>query len=119
LDSTGSILPLQSVDSNTPSAATDVGDVSWNVPTIGFGAATFVPGVAAHSWQATVFAGMSIGQRGMLIAAKALAFTATDLFENARIVEGAKTDFAKEMSGKPYSSQILVNQKAPLDYRKN
>ena len=32
--------------------STDVGDVSWVVPTVGLGSATWVPGTATHSWQA-------------------------------------------------------------------
>ena len=112
------VLPLKPIDPNAPSASTDVGDVSWNVPTIGFAAATFVPGVSAHSWQATACAGMSIGQRGMVVAAKALALTAVDLLADPRLVEEAKADFAEEMKGKTYRSQIPADQKAPLDYRK-
>jgi aminobenzoyl-glutamate utilization protein B len=119
LESTASVMPLRPIDPNAPSASTDVGDVSWNVPTIGFGAATFVPGVAAHSWQATACAGMSIGQRGMVIAAKAIALTAEDLFADPKLVEAAKADFAKQMVGKTYTSQIPMDQKAPLDYRRN
>jgi aminobenzoyl-glutamate utilization protein B len=71
--STASIEPLRPFNPNEPAASTDVGDVSWNVPTIGFIAATFVPGVVPHTWQAAACAGMSIGQKGMLVAAKALA----------------------------------------------
>ena len=41
--------------------STDVGDVSWVVPTVGLSTATWVPGTAAHSWQAVAAAGMSIG----------------------------------------------------------
>lgn len=119
LDSTASVAPLRPIDPNAPSASTDVGDVSWNVPTIGFGAATFVPGVAAHTWQATACAGMSIGQRGMLVAAKAIALTAVDLFSEPRLVSAAKADFERQMKGKSYQSQIPEGQKAPLDYRKN
>jgi aminobenzoyl-glutamate utilization protein B len=119
LDSTASVPPLRPIDPNAPSASTDAGDVSWNVPTIGFGAATFVPGVAAHTWQATACAGMSIGQRGMIVAAKAMALTAVDLFSNPQLVADAKADFARQMNGKTYSSQIPENQKPPLDYRKN
>jgi len=117
LDSTGNVLPLRPIDPNAPSASTDVGDVSWNVPTIGFGAATFVPGVAAHTWQAAACAGMSIGQRGMLVAAKAIALTAADLFSNPEIVDEAKADFHKQLEGKVYESQIPEGQKPPLDYR--
>jgi aminobenzoyl-glutamate utilization protein B len=68
LDQTDLIEPLRPVDPNAPSASTDVGDVSWNVPTIGFETATFVPGVAPHTWQAAASAGISIGQNGMVVA---------------------------------------------------
>ena len=43
-------------------------------------AATFVPGVPAHSWQSAACAGMSIGRKGMMVAAKSLVLTAVDLF---------------------------------------
>jgi aminobenzoyl-glutamate utilization protein B len=54
-------------------ASTDVGDVSWNLPTVGFTAATYAPGTSAHSWQAAAQAGTSIGRKGMLVAARTLA----------------------------------------------
>ena len=117
LGSTASIEPLRPFDPNEPAASTDVGDVSWNVPTIGFSAATFVPGVVAHTWQATACAGMSVGQRGMLVAAKALAVTGADLFSNPQLIEDAKTDFARRLAGKTYKSEIPSGQKPPLDYR--
>jgi aminobenzoyl-glutamate utilization protein B len=117
LDSTALIQPLRRPDPNEPTASTDVGDVSWNVPTIGFIAATFVPGVAAHTWQAAACAGMSIGQKGMIVAAKALAVTGADLFSNRQLVLNAKTDFRRQMDGKTYQSVIPADQKPPLNYR--
>ena len=111
------IQPLRRPDPNEPTASTDVGDVSWNVPTIGFIAATFVPGVAAHTWQAAACAGMSIGQKGMIVAAKALAVTGADLFSNRQLVLDAKTDFRRQMDGKTYQSVIPADQKPPLNYR--
>jgi aminobenzoyl-glutamate utilization protein B len=117
LDLTQEIVPLVSTDAGMPSGSTDVGDISWNVPTIGFGAASFVPGVAAHTWQAAASTGMSIGQDGMVIASKALALTAVDLFTNPQLVQAAKADFAKEVAGKTYLSAIPAGQKPPLDYR--
>ncbi len=117
LDLTKEIQPLKPFDPNQPSASTDVGDVSWTVPTIGFSAATFVPGVAAHTWQAAASAGMSIGQDGMVIAAKALALTAADLFAEPQLVQAAKADFAKKLAGKTYESPIPAGQKPILGYR--
>jgi aminobenzoyl-glutamate utilization protein B len=61
LDSMAMVQPLARAGAE---ASTDVGDVSWNMPTIGFRAATFVPGVVPHTWQAAASAGMSIGQKG-------------------------------------------------------
>ena len=119
LDLTQVIQPLRPYDPNEPSASTDVGDVSWAVPTIGFGAATFVPGVAAHTWQAAASAGTSIGQDGMEIAAKALALTAVDLLTTPQLVQAARLDFDKKLAGKTYASAIPAGQKPILDYRSN
>jgi len=119
LDRTHEVEPLSRPDPNAPAASTDVGDVSWVVPTIGFTTATFVPGVAPHTWQAAASAGMSIGQDGMVVASKVLALIAVDLFTNAQLVESAKADFAKELAGKKYHSFIPEGQKPPLNYRGN
>jgi aminobenzoyl-glutamate utilization protein B len=119
LDQTNVILPLRPYDPNAPAASTDVGDVSWNVPTIGFGAATFVPGVAAHTWQAAASAGTSIGQDGMVIASKALALTAVDLFMTPSLVAAAQQDFHKQLQGKTYESAIPLIQKPLIGYRDN
>ena len=119
LDGTQAIDPLRPVDLNAPSASTDVGDVSWTVPTIGFTTATFVPGVAPHTWQASASAGMSIGQNGMVVASKALALTAIDLFATPSLVQAARADFDRKLTGKTYRTFIPAGQKPPLGYRDN
>jgi aminobenzoyl-glutamate utilization protein B len=119
LDLTSQVQPLRPVDPNAPSASTDVGDVSWTVPTIGFSIATWVPGTVAHTWQAAAAAGMSIGQDGMVVAAKALALTAADLFSSPQLVRAARDDFARQLAGRTYSTEIPPNQKPPIDYRNN
>ena len=117
LDQTHEIDPLRRPDLYAPAASTDVGDVSWVVPTIGFSTATFVPGVAPHTWQAAASAGMSIGQDGMVVASKVIAMTAVDLFGNPQLISDAKADFAKELAGKTYHSSVPEGQKPPLNYR--
>ncbi len=119
LDQTYSIQPLKPFDPNAPSASTDVGDVSWNVPTIGFGTATFVPGVAPHTWQAAASAGNSIGQDGMVVASKALALTAVDLLLTPSLVAAAQQDFQHQLQGKTYETAIPANQKPLIGYRDN
>ncbi len=117
LDSTATVPPFRRPDPNEPAASTDAGDVSWNVPTIGFEGATFVPGVGAHTWQATACSGMSIGQKGMVVAAKALAVMAQELFTNPRLVIDARADFIKQMKGQVYKSVIPGTALPPVNYR--
>jgi aminobenzoyl-glutamate utilization protein B len=97
--------------------STDVGDVSWVVPNSGFSTATWVPGTPAHSWQAVAAGGMSIGHKGMLNAAKTLAFTAHDLFTNAALVAKARQEF-EQKRGEGFVYRPLIGERAPpLDYR--
>jgi aminobenzoyl-glutamate utilization protein B len=100
-------------------ASTDAGDVSWTLPMASISAATFVPGVPAHSWQSAACAGMSIGRKGMLVAAKSLVLTAMDLFTDPSQVEAAKASFEKRRAGIAYRSRIPADQKPPLTYRDN
>jgi aminobenzoyl-glutamate utilization protein B len=99
------------------SGSTDVGDVSWAVPTVGMGAATWVPGTSAHSWQAVAAGGISIGTKGMVVAAKTMALTAMDLFNDPAVCEKAKAELQKRR-GKDYHYEALLGDRKPaLDYR--
>lgn len=97
--------------------STDVGDVSWVVPTGGFNTATFVPGAPGHSWQSTACAGHSIGRKGMVNAAKVLALSAMDLFTDKKHIADAKASFEKRKGSKSYQSRLPAGQKPPLNYR--
>ncbi|WP_420845125.1 amidohydrolase [Maribacter litopenaei] len=100
-----------------PGGSTDVGDVSFTVPTVGMSAATWVPGTPAHSWQAVAAGGTSIGKKGMMVAAKALTLTAIDIFSDKKLVESAKTEF-KEKRGADFKYIPLLGDREPaLDYR--
>ncbi|MDR6193598.1 amidohydrolase [Siphonobacter sp. SORGH_AS_0500] len=100
------------------SASTDVGDVSWVVPTVGLTTATWVPGTAAHSWQAVAAGGTSIGVKGMMVAAKTLALTAIDLYNDPSLVKKAKEEW-EELRGKNFKYEALLGDRKPaLDYRK-
>jgi aminobenzoyl-glutamate utilization protein B len=101
------------------SASTDVGDISWNVPTAQLVTATFVPGVPAHSWQATACTGMSIGVKGMIVAAKTMALTMAELFTDPSTLAKAKDEFLRKRGGPEFKYSSLVgNRPPPFDYRK-
>ncbi|MBT8220681.1 MAG: amidohydrolase [Bacteroidia bacterium] len=97
--------------------STDVGDVSWMVPTAGLRAATWVPGTSAHSWQAVAAGGMSIGHKGMMVAAKTLALTAYDLFNNPEVIKKGWSELI-ERRGEGFEYEALLGDRPPpLDYR--
>ena len=98
--------------------STDVGDVSWAVPTAGVRIATFVPGTPGHSWQAVACGGMSIGTKGMMVAAKSIALSAYDIFKNPAVLKTAK-DELDEKRGINFKYEALLGDRKPaLDYRK-
>lgn len=98
--------------------STDVGDVSWVVPTAGLSTATWVPGTAAHSWQAVAAGGMTIGRKGMMVAAKTLAGTVIDLFDTPALIAEAKKELEnKRPEGFKYEA-LVGGRKPALDYRK-
>ena len=103
----------------TGGASTDAGDISWLYPMAAISAATFVPGVPAHSWQSAACAGSSIGRKGMVVAAKTLTLTAVDLFTDPAKVVAAKDAFEKRRAGYEYKSRIPMDHKAPLNYRES
>ena len=98
--------------------STDVGDVSWVVPTVQLTSATWVPGTAAHSWQAVAAGGMSIGAKGMMVAAKTMALTAADLFTTPATIDAAKAELARRRGPNFKYTTALGTQKPQLDYRK-
>ena len=96
--------------------STDVGDVSYVVPTVGVFTASWVPGTSAHSWQAVASGGTDIGIKGMLVASKTLAFTAIDLFTNPALIKKAKEEFIQTKGNYQYKA-LLGDRKPALNYR--
>ena len=109
----GIILPLQT-DKNRGS--TDVGDVSYVVPTAGIYTATWVSGTSAHSWQAVACGATEIGIKGMIVASKTIAFTAIDLFTNPELIKKAKDEFILSKGNYQYKA-LLGDRKPALNYR--
>jgi aminobenzoyl-glutamate utilization protein B len=98
-------------------ASSDAGDVSWKVPAGTLSAATWIPGTAAHSWQAIAAGGMGIGAKGMMVAAKTLALTAVDLFTDPAKVAAIRAEF-EEARGADFQYDALIGDRdPPLDYR--
>src|SRR5262249_11677662 len=97
--------------------STDVGDVSWHVPTSGLSAACFALGSPGHSWQNVAAIGSPIGHKGMLVAGKVLALSAVDLLQDPRALKEARADFQERMKDRTYTTRIPKGQAAPRAIR--
>jgi aminobenzoyl-glutamate utilization protein B len=115
IENANKITPLKTTE-DEGGGSTDVGDVSYAVPTVGLRAATWVPGTPAHSWQAVACGGTEIGTKGMIVAAKTMALTGIDLFTDPTIIIKAKEEFIKSVGD--YKYQALLGDREPaLNYR--
>jgi aminobenzoyl-glutamate utilization protein B len=113
----GSEKNIQPFEEKIGRGSTDVGGISWVVPTVGFRTATWVPGTPGHSWQAVACGGMSIGHKGMMNAAKTLALSCIHVFQNPAIVEEAWETIQEKRGPKFDYYPLLGDRDPPLNYR--
>jgi aminobenzoyl-glutamate utilization protein B len=86
--------------------STDVGDVSYITPTAEITTCCQSLGTPSHSWQNVVTSGSSIGFKGMMVAAKALALAALDLETKPDLLKAAHDEFDRKTEGKKYVSLL-------------
>jgi len=116
IESAAEIQPL-TIDEEGGGGSTDVADVSWAVATGEMNAATWVPGTSSHSWQAVAAGGTSIGEKGMIVAAKTLAMTIVDLVTDSDLVARAQTELVERRPEGWVYDPLLGDRDPPLDYR--
>jgi len=99
----------------TGGGSTDVGDVSYVVPTAQTRTVTAPVGMPGHSWQNCASVGSSIGRKGMLFAAKVLASAACDLMQQPPLLARAREEFRVAAAVTPYVSPVKDVAQPPLD----
>ena len=97
--------------------STDVGDISWLVPTGGARIASWVPGTSAHSWQAVASGGTTIGLKGTKLAVQVLTETAREIYLNPGIVKQAEAELSINVGEDFNYVPLLGDRSPPLDYR--
>jgi aminobenzoyl-glutamate utilization protein B len=101
------LLPYtKDLPSPSMAASSDVGDVSWNVPTAQVVTTCYAAGTPAHSWQLVSQDKTPLGYKGMLTAAKVIAASCIDVFEHPEIAEKAKAELKEQLGGSGYHSAI-------------
>ena len=109
----GEIRELKETRKNPGGGSTDVGDVSWNVPNINLRVTTAPVDTPWHSWAVVACGGMSIGHKGLVHAAKAMAMTMYDLYENPKTVQKIKDEY-KERKGTEVYKAIIPEGPPPI-----
>jgi aminobenzoyl-glutamate utilization protein B len=99
--------------------STDVGTVSWVVPTVQMRGATYAIGTPGHSWQLVAQGKLPAAHRGMEHAAKVMAATALDLIADPALIAAAKADHAARLDGTPFVNPIPDDVDPPLPVKSN
>ncbi|MDA0359223.1 MAG: amidohydrolase, partial [Proteobacteria bacterium] len=94
--------------------STDVGDVSWVVPTVQARVATCAVGTPFHTWQTVAQGKMPAAHKGMVHAAKVMASTATALMQAPDVLAAARTVHDERQARTPYQCPIPQDVKPPI-----
>jgi aminobenzoyl-glutamate utilization protein B len=95
--------------------STDVGTVSWVVPTVQCRVACYAVGTPGHSWQLVAQGKAPAAHKGIAYAAKAMAGTAAEVLRDRALLEAAKADFAEFRRHNPFRNPITDDVEPPLD----
>lgn len=97
--------------------STDVGDVSWAVPTVQARVATCAIGTPFHTWQTVAQGKAPAAHKGMLYAAKVMAATACRLIQNPALIAAAQQEHREHLAETPYECPIPDDVRPPLVQR--
>ncbi len=111
------IKPLADGPEPASGGSTDVAEVSYITPTVGFTVTTAAADIPWHSWAASASHGTDGAIRGANVAAKVIALTGVDMLTDSSLLERARAFFLEQTGGRPYESPIPLDQKPPVPER--
>jgi aminobenzoyl-glutamate utilization protein B len=108
-----SVVPLDA-KSAPMMGSTDVGDVSWVVPTVQARGATYAIGTPGHSWQLTAQGKLPAAHKGLAHVAKVMAGTAIDVIRDETLLARAQADHQARVARKPYVCPLPDDLEPPV-----
>jgi aminobenzoyl-glutamate utilization protein B len=108
------LVPLDA-NRNPQIGSTDVGDVSWVVPTVQVHAPTVAIGTPFHTWQVVAQGKTPAAHKAMVQAAKAMAGLGVKALLEPDLIAAAKADLKKRTARTPYVSPLPDNVAPPLE----
>ena len=112
------IIPLEAKGAQMV-GSTDVGDVSWVVPTVQARGATYAIGTPGHSWQLTAQGKSPLAHKGMVHVAKVMAGVAVDALRDPGLIKAAQADLAARTEVHPYVCPLPEGLSPPIHMGKN
>jgi aminobenzoyl-glutamate utilization protein B len=95
------------VENNTGGGSDDIGDISWNVPTVTLRYPANIPGLPGHNWANAIAMATPIAHKGVIAGAKAQAMTILDLVMRPELVDQA-WDYFRNVQTKDQKYEPLI-----------
>jgi aminobenzoyl-glutamate utilization protein B len=95
-------------EQRTRGGSDDIGDVSWNVPTVSLRYPSNIPGLPGHNWTDAIAMATPIAHKGVTAGAKVVAMTVLDLLTKPELVDQAWKYF-REVQTKERKYQPLIS----------
>jgi aminobenzoyl-glutamate utilization protein B len=108
------IKPLADEPEPASGGSTDVAEVSYLTPTVGFYVTSAAEGIPWHSWATAASHGTEGAALSADVAARVIALTGMDMLTDPELIERAKRFFLEKTDGVPYVSPIPTGQKPPI-----
>ena len=97
----------------TAMGSNDLGDISWNVPTVSFQVVAYAKDTPPHSWQQVAQGKAPLFHKAVLYAGEVMALAGADLLENPERVTQAKMELSKRLRGETYICPIPAMMSPP------
>ena len=102
-------------EQRTRGGSDDIGDVSWNVPTVTLRYPSNIPGLPGHNWANAVTMATPIAHKGVTAGAKVIAMTLIDLLTKPELVEQSWNYFRDvQTKDRKYEPLISADDKPPI-----
>jgi len=100
-------------DPKTGGGSDDIGDISWNVPTVTLRFPSNIPGLPGHHWANAVAMATPIAHQGATAGAKVMAMTALDLVLRPEVLTQAWEYFRSEQTKETKYTPFITEKDTP------
>ena len=111
------VIPLADEPGPASGGSTDVAEVSYITPTVGFSITTAAAGIPWHSWATSASHGTEAARKSAVNAGKVIALGVMEMLTNEALLQAARADFEQRTGGEAYRSPIPADQAPPVPQR--